>query len=110
MAAELRCNWSTGQTVYAVLVQDPGGLFWNGSTFEAFAAGNWTTYAVTMTEQSTTGLFLGDMPAIMGAQESVYVVFYHRQGASPAVANKKIRSMQLWVERGNWQERNGMSL
>lgn len=84
MSAELQIGGlTTGWTVYAVL-RSATGTVWNGSSFEAFNASNWATYDLALTEQGTTGYYVGNMPAVAAG---VYAVEVRRQtGGSPAAA------------------------
>lgn len=83
MANEIRGVAASGNTVYARII-NPAGLWWNGSTFEAFSAANWATYAVTLTEQGSSGVYVGDFPSgITGGGTYEYFV-YVQAGASPA--------------------------
>ena len=79
----LRAYTTSGLTLYAVLL-DSSGQAWNGSAFEALLAGNWTTYALALTE-ATAGIYFGDMPAA-AAGEYTYLV-YTQAGGSPATSD-----------------------
>lgn len=82
MAREIRGVSSAG-TLYA-RVLNPSGLWWNGSTFEAYSAGNYSTYDIAMTEQGNSGLYVADFPTAITAA-GTYEYFVHKQaGASPA--------------------------
>lgn len=64
MAGELQATYTTGSTLYAILRNGAGAVY-NGSTFDTTPTdGEWTTYAITMTEDATTGLYRGTMPAV----------------------------------------------
>ena len=86
MSAEFRARYTSGNTLYAVLIKGSNGQVYNGSSFENPTAANWTTYAVTMTEQSTTGLYYGNFPSSQAAgRYDVLVVL--RAGGSAATTD-----------------------
>lgn len=89
MANELQAQYTSGKTVYAVILSAVGQA-WNGTTFEAPLAADWATYAVAATEQSTTGLYEATMPAGVSTAGLYSVLFYQRAGASPATTDTVI--------------------
>jgi len=88
MAGEIQLPYGTsGATLYAV-VRNSAGQLWNGSAFEAYTAANWTTYAVTMTEQGASGFYVGNFPVTV---KGVYnVEARQRAGGSPAVTDPPV--------------------
>jgi hypothetical protein len=84
MAAEIQIGGiTTGWTVYAV-VRSSTGTVLAGTTPEAFNAANWGTYDIPLTEQGSTGYYVGTFPAVAAG---VYSVEVRRQtGGSPAAA------------------------
>lgn len=73
MASEIQLAYGTsGRTLYAV-VRSTTGTVWNGAAFVAYNGANWTTYAVTMTEQGASGYYTGDFPAVAGGVYDVEV-------------------------------------
>ena len=91
MAKEIQlAHGVTGRTLYAV-VRDTVGQVWNGSAFETYAGGNWTTYAVTMAEETTggsSGYYRGDFPTVAAGVYSVEVRW--RAGGSPALTDSVV--------------------
>src|SRR4051812_8943838 len=85
MAAEIRAHYLTGKTLYAVVLRASDGQVWNGSSFESLLTANWSTYAVTMTEQSTTGFYYGTFPVVAVGLYDVWI--YWRSGGSPATTD-----------------------
>lgn len=85
MANEIRQHYVTAKTLYAVVVQASSGQVWNGAAFENLLAANWGTYAVTLTEQSTTGFYFGTMPAVAAGLYDVAI--FLRAGGSPATTD-----------------------
>lgn len=85
MAGELQFAYGTsGRTVYAV-VRTTTGTVWNGTAFAAFNAANWSTYAVSMTEQGASGYYVGNFPAVSAGL--YFVEVRDRAGGSPAVSD-----------------------
>lgn len=83
MAREIRGLAPTGSTVYA-RIMSPAGLWWNGTTFEAYAAGNYATYDVALTEQGASGLFVGDFPTGITTAGTYEYFCYIQAGGTPA--------------------------
>lgn len=82
MSREIR-GVSPSGTLYARLA-NPAGLWWNGSSFEAYSAGNYSNYDISMTEQGNSGVYVADFPTAIVTGGS-YEYFVHRQsGGSPA--------------------------
>jgi hypothetical protein len=94
VANELKTRYPAGATLYAHVVRADGQV-WNGSAFEAPAAANWATYAVTVTEQGTTGYYYGTMPAVAAGLYDVF--FLLRAGGSPATTDALVGQAGL-----NW--------
>lgn len=82
MAREIRGVASSG-TLYA-RIMSPAGLWWNGSAFEAYSAGNYSSYDVAMAEQGDSGVYVADFPSAI-TTGGTYEYFVHLQaGGSPA--------------------------
>lgn len=90
MAREIRGVSSTG-TLYARIINS-AGLWWNGSTFEAYTAANYSNYDIAMTEQGNSGVYVADFPSGITAG-GTYEYFVHRQaGGSPAEGDTVINT------------------
>lgn len=76
MANELRAAYTPGSTTVRARIINPAGLWWNGTTFAAYASGSYSTYLVTMTEQGASGIFVADMPALI-TTPGTYDYFVH---------------------------------
>lgn len=90
MAKEIQVGYPTSAvTLYAVVLNSVG-QFWNtaGAAFEAFNAANWADYDIYLTEQSTTGIYLGDFPAVAAGFYNIAILL--RAGGSPAVTDDTI--------------------
>lgn len=85
MASELQISYGvSGLTLYSV-IRTTVGTVWNGAAFVAFVGANWSTYAVTMTEQGTSGYYVGNFPIVA---LGVYNVETRVQaGGSPALTD-----------------------
>jgi len=71
MSAELEIAYGvSGRTLYSV-IRNSVGAVWNGASFVAYNGANWTTYAVAMTEQGTSGYYTGDFPAVAAGTYNV---------------------------------------
>lgn len=83
MANELRIGTGSGSTVYAHVVNSASRR-WNGSSFEVYSSSNYPNYDIAMTEQGSSGVFVGDFPTGI-TDAATYEVFYYVQiGGSPA--------------------------
>jgi hypothetical protein len=88
MSNEIRARYTSGSTLYAVLLRGSDGDAYYTVTpaFEVPTASHWTSYALTMTEQSTTGLYYGNMPGSLAAGRYDVLVFL-RAGGSAATTD-----------------------
>lgn len=75
MSNELRIGSGSGNVVYAHIIS-PSARRWNGSAFEVYASGSYPNYTITMTEQGTSGVYVGDFPATI-ATAALYEVWYY---------------------------------
>lgn len=63
MAGEIQASFQAGKTCY-FLVRSRTAQIWNGSSFEAYTAGNYATYPISLVEQGTASAFyVGTFPA-----------------------------------------------
>lgn len=82
MAREIRGAAPSG-TLYA-RIMSPAGLWWNGSSFEAYSAGNYSTYDIAMTEQGGSGFYVADFPTLITTAGSYSYVVHKQADVSPA--------------------------
>ena len=95
MSGEIQATFTTGATLYAVVINSTGDV-WNGSTFDASpTSGEWTGYAVTMTEGGGSGYYRGTMPA---AAAGIYSYNVHKQIGGSAEATDPV----VWTGSGDW--------
>ena len=107
MANELIVSHTSGTTVYAVIripVRENIGQWANpvGGTLDVFAGADWANYAVAMAELGTTGLFEGDMPAVVNAESTVEVVYLERLTAVPLMTDTKIAGSMFQTLADGW--------
>lgn len=95
MAGELQATYATGSTLYAILRNGAGAVY-NGSTFDATpTTGEWTTYDIAMTEDASTGLYRGTMPAVAAGAYAFDVRL--QAGGSPAATDRVVgQGAILW--------------
>ena len=97
MAGELQASvGTTGLTLYAVLRNANALCYYiTGSTFEAYNASHYSAYAITLTEQGSTGYYAGTMPTVA---LGLYNIDVRQQvGGSPAISDTFIGATAiLW--------------
>ena len=85
---------SSAGTLYARL-RNPAGLWWNGTAFETYAAANWATYDIAMTEEGDSQHYTADFPtAIITAGTYQYVV-HVQSGGSPAEGDDVVNTGRI---------------
>src|SRR5208282_115945 len=89
MAGELKTQFVSGSTVYAVVL-NAAGQAWRTDTavFESPTAADWANYGVTMAEQSTTGVYEGNFPAAITVAGAYSALFRQQSGGSPAATDQ----------------------
>lgn len=92
MAGEIKTRGgATGAVVYATLLGS-GGCLWNTSgagAFEAYSAGSWPSYAISLTENGASATYVGSVPAAV--PPGAYDVDARRQvGATPSPADPNV--------------------
>lgn len=85
MAKEIQASYWTGNTLYALLLDNSGEIY-NGAAFEAIADANWTTYDIAMSEEGTaSGIYTCNMPEV---DAGIYnIIIRSQEGGSPAVSD-----------------------
>lgn len=82
MASELQLDSVSGYNVYALIRNDVSKIY-NGTEYVTYATADYANYDVAMTEQGSTGTFVGNFPSTSAGGE--YTVTYKRRiGGSPA--------------------------
>lgn len=92
MAREIRGVASSG-TLYARII-NASGLWWNGSSSEAYSSGNYATYVVAMTEQGNSGVYVADFPTTI-TSGGTYEIFIHRTTTSPAEGDQVVNTAKI---------------
>jgi hypothetical protein len=83
MANELRGVSAKNLNLYAHITNSAGKR-WNGSQFETYASGNYSTYGISLTEQGTSGVYFADFPSDITTSGSYEYFVYRRIGGSQA--------------------------
>lgn len=93
MAKEIQASYWTGNTLYALLLDNSGQIY-NGTTFETIADANWATYDIAMSEEGTaSGIYTCNMP---GVDAGIYnIIIRSQEGGSPAVSDPCVGEGQL---------------
>lgn len=73
---------SPSGTLYA-RVKNSAGLWWNGSSFEAYVSANYANYVITMTEEGNSGEYVANFPSGITSSGS-YPYRVHRTLTTPA--------------------------
>lgn len=82
MAGLIRGVAPSGNTAYAQL-RDAAGAVWNGSSFVTYVEANWSTYTLTLTEQTGSGYYSVAFPGGVSAGKYDFIL-YLQLGGSPA--------------------------
>lgn len=83
-----------GHTIYGQII-NRAGQRWNATLFEAYAVAHYSSYALTMTENGATGVYLGTFPTALNQAGTYEVIFYLQAGASPASGDFVIGSSRI---------------
>ena len=104
MSNELRGATAPGMTCYA-MVLNSAGKFWDTvtETFVSFDTNSYSDYLITMLEQGSTGIYLGDFPVTI-TSSGTYEYFIKRQSdASPAQDDPIVNTGKLdWTGSSIW--------
>lgn len=84
MAAIIESFGTVGVSLYAI-IRDKTGQVWNGSAFEAYNVAHWSTYAIALTEQTSSGYYLVSFPAAIPAGKYSFVI---HQGSPPTAGDQ----------------------
>lgn len=75
MSGELRIATSTGSTVYG-LIYNASSRVWDGSSFVAYSSGSYPDYVVSVTENGSSGVYIGDFPSGISDAGSYEIIYY----------------------------------
>jgi hypothetical protein len=82
---------TTGQFIYAT-IHDKAAKLANGATTEVFNSSNWSTYAITLAEQGTTGYYQATFPAYLAAGKYTFSFYQANNGSSAVYGDPNIGS------------------
>ena len=80
MAGIIEVGAQSGLNLYSI-IRNSSGDVWNGSAFVTYNSANWSTYAVTMTEQTSSGYYKATFPAAITTGKYSFMV-HQRLGGS----------------------------
>lgn len=87
MSNELRIGSVTDLTVYAAILNDNSRI-WNGSSFEVYSSVNYPNYDVTVTEQGSSGIYVGDFPVAVTDAGHYEVFYFIQDSGAPAEGDR----------------------
>lgn len=89
--------WTGGQSSLTeyFIIRNISGQVYNGSTFESFTSGNYSTYDIPMTEQGSTGFYSGTFPGTISAGY-YYITIHNQSGGSPADGDEVIGQSEIY--------------
>lgn len=100
MSSELTAEFATGNQLYSNLVGPiPAPTRWNAvsGALENYLSADYPDYFISMGEQGSSGLYLGDFPASLSTAGEYRVIVYQMQGASPAEGDPIVdRTNVVW--------------
>jgi GDSL-like Lipase/Acylhydrolase family len=79
-------------TIYFTITKSPN-LSWNGSAFEATTTSDWSSYAITGTDSSGTGNYVGSVPS--GIAAGTYSIYGYRQAGGSAASTDTLIGTEL---------------
>lgn len=83
MSGELQAQATTGETLYAILLNASGQVWYTVTpAFENINAAHWTSYSLTMSEAAGTGIYIGNLPAGVTASGVYSALVYKQTGRS----------------------------
>lgn len=77
----------SGVTAYAQIRRTTDGYIWNGTTFVAYNVADWANYDVAMTEQTSSGFYVGTFPAGITDDDFYHIASFYQAGGSPAAGD-----------------------
>jgi hypothetical protein len=94
MSNELIAPASPGLTIDANVISSTAQR-WNGTAFETYSSANYANYAITMTENGSSGIYIGSFPTTITTGGTYQIIFYRRSGASPAEGDAIVSTQDL---------------
>ena len=98
MSSEIKCRGPASAATIYFTILGSGTSIWStsGGTggFESYAAADWADYSISMTEQGSTNIYKGNVPAAVPA--GVYDIDARRQiGGSPATTDVNVATGEV---------------
>lgn len=84
---------TSGVSWYVFIRKAVDGTIWNGSAFVSFNVLNWATYAIGMTEQTSSGYYSVTFPGTIPA--GMYFVATHEQQGGGAAAGDPVVAQEM---------------
>lgn len=114
MAKELLVSAATGLTVFAigrVPTGDDIGKWGNVSSgnLEDYNAGNFSDYAIAMSELGASGFYEADMPTLFNPGRAVEIIFYSAAGGALLESDTKL-SGSLYEQMDDWVATNALAV
>lgn len=96
MASEISVEYLSGYTLYFV-VENAAAQRWYTVTpfFETHDAAHWTDYDIALSEQTSSGTYIGSFPSGITTAGRYRVTVYQQLGGSPAIGDLKIGSSTI---------------
>lgn len=85
----------SGLTVYAQ-IRNSSDAIYQGAFFETYVAAHWTTYANSLTEQTSSGYYSFTFP--LSASGDYVVIFYQQIAGSPALGDTFLGSRNVTID------------
>lgn len=85
---------ASGRTLYAHILNRTGQRF-KVSDFEDYAAANYSSYVITLTEQGSTGIYTAALPSAITQAGTYEAIFYLQSGGSPATGDQIIGTARI---------------
>jgi len=82
LSNELRAASQPSETIYGIL-WGPTSLTWNGTTFEVYSSANYASYLRTMTEQGSSGVYVGSFPVSITTPGRYEIIYYLATSGTP---------------------------
>lgn len=97
----------TGLSLY-VHIRNNTGAVWNGSAFVTWNVSNWATYAIAMTEQTSSGYYNVAFPSTITAGKYSYFV-YQKVGGTAAPGDIAMGASQMFWDGTNEIDFNSLT-
>lgn len=97
----------TGLSLYAH-IRNNSGQVWNGSAFVSWNVSNWATYALALTEQTSSGYYNVAFPSTITAGKYSYFI-YQKVGGSAAVGDIAMGASQIFWDGTNEIDFNSLT-